>query len=280
MGRDRIARDRRGQERGRAAPPPRGGSRGDDLHARRDRTRIAQAAARLIAEHGLTDWSLAKRKAARQLMLPEGGALPSNDDVTQALADHHALFGGRRTRPACAAQREEGLAWMRRLAAWEPLLVGGVAAGWATEHSDVRIELVADDPKAVEIALAGSGVAYAASPPGDEAEKPAGATHLRIATPRATIRLSILTPQQRRNRPRQRRRAAARRRRGRRAARRARDQRALGEPRGGRQREIGEDRVGARALERRSATSSTHARSSSQPLPAAAFSIAYSPETW
>ena len=29
------------------------------------RSRIAQAAARLIAEHGITDWSLAKRKAAR-----------------------------------------------------------------------------------------------------------------------------------------------------------------------------------------------------------------------
>jgi len=202
MGRERIARDRRGQERERGAAPPRSGSRADDLHARRDRTRIAQAAARLIAEHGLTDWSLAKRKAARQLMLPEGAALPSNDDLTQALADHHALFGGQAHAASLRRQREEGLAWMQRLAPWEPLLVGGVAAGWATEHSDVRIELVADDPKAVEIALASSGVAYAASPPGDDMDKAAGVLHLRITAPRATIRLSILTPQQRRNRPR------------------------------------------------------------------------------
>jgi hypothetical protein len=202
MARDHLARDRRGHDRGRGAPPPRGGSRGDDLQAQRARTRIAQAAARLIAEHGLTDWSLAKRKAARHLMLPEGSALPSNDDVTQALADHHALFGGPAHAASLRRQREEGLDWMRRLAAWEPLLVGGVAAGWATEHSDVRIEIVADDPKTVEIALAGAGVAYAASPPGEEADKPAGVTHLRISAARATIRLSILTPQQRRNRPR------------------------------------------------------------------------------
>ena len=202
MGRDRIARDRRGQDRGRGAAPPRSGSRGDDLRARRDRARIAQVAARLIAEHGITDWSLAKRKAARQLMLPEGAALPSNDDVLQALTDHHALFGGQAHAASLRRQREEGLAWIRKLAPWEPLLVGGVAAGWATEHSDVRIELIADDPKAVEIALASSGVAYVASPPGDDTEKPAGVTHLRIATPGATIRLSILTPQQRRNRPR------------------------------------------------------------------------------
>jgi hypothetical protein len=168
----------------------------------RDRARIAQAAARLIVEHGITDWSLAKRKAVRQLMLPEDTALPSNDDLTQALADHHAIFGGKAHEATLRRQRQEALEWMGRLAAWEPLLVGGVAAGWATEHSDVRIELVADDPKVVEIALASSGIDYAASPPGEDAERSAAATHLRVATPRASIRLSILSPQQRRNRPR------------------------------------------------------------------------------
>ena len=42
------------------------------------------------------------------------------------------------------------------------MLIGGVAAGWATEHSDVRLELEADDPKAVELALINAGVDYAA----------------------------------------------------------------------------------------------------------------------
>jgi hypothetical protein len=202
MARDRSARHHGSQDRGRGVPQQRGGGRGDELQALRNRTRIAQAAARLIAEHGLTDWSLAKRKAARQLMLPEGSALPSNDDLTRALAEHHALFGGPAHAASLRRQREEGLAWIRRLAAWEPLLTGGVAAGWATEHSDVRIELVADDPKAVEIALAGTGVVYDACPPSEEADGPAGVTRLRITTLRAAIRLSILTPQQRRNRPR------------------------------------------------------------------------------
>ena len=83
----------------------------------------------------------------------------------------------RRPRRGLRRQRTEALAWMQRLAQWEPLLVGGVAAGWATEHSDVRLELVADDPKAVEIALASAGVAYAALPPRDDDD---AATHLRI----------------------------------------------------------------------------------------------------
>jgi len=165
----------------------------------RDRSRIAQVAARLIAEHGLTDWTLAKRKASRQLMLSESAPLPSNDEIEAALVEHHALFGGDAHVAALRRQRTEALAWMRRLAQWNPVLVGGVAAGWATEHSDVRIELVADDPKAVEIALASAGVAYAALPPRAD---DTGA-HLRIDSPRAAVRLAILTPQQRRNRPRQ-----------------------------------------------------------------------------
>ncbi len=91
---------------------------------------------------------------------------------------------------------------MRRLAPFAPLLVGGVAAGWATEHSDVRLELVADDPKAVEMTLAGAGVAYAAAAPNDDANPASGSTDLRIATPRVGVRIAILTPAQRRNRPR------------------------------------------------------------------------------
>jgi hypothetical protein len=168
-------------------------------HLRRDRIRIAQTAARLIVEHGLTDWTLAKRKAARQLMLPDTTALPSNDEIEIALADHHALFGGEAHLIALRRQRTEALVWMRRLARWDPLLVGGVAAGWASVHSDVRLELVADDPKAVEMALVGEGIAYAALPP--RADDPAA--HLRIDTDRSAVRLAILTPQQRRNRPRQ-----------------------------------------------------------------------------
>jgi hypothetical protein len=166
-------------------PATRNPGRADGLRRERDRIRIAQAAARLIAEHGLTDWTLAKRKAVRQLMLPETSALPSNDEIEVALADHYALFGGDAHLIALRRQRVEALGWMRRLAQWEPLLVGGVAAGWASEHSDVRLELVADDPKSVEIALAGAGVTYAALPA--KAGDPAAHLH-RLAARRSQAR--------------------------------------------------------------------------------------------
>lgn len=173
-------------------------ARRDSLGAKRDRLRIAQVAARLIVEHGLTDWTLAKRKAVRQLFLPDSAALPSNDEIEAALTDHHALFGSDAHVAALRRQRVEALSWMRRLAAWEPVLVGGVAAGWATEHSEVRLELAADDPKAVEIELAGRGVSYGALP----AREGDAATALRVESNGVAVRLSIVTPIQRRNRSR------------------------------------------------------------------------------
>ena len=176
----------------------------------RDRMRVAQLAARLIIEHGLADWTLAKRKAARQLMLPDATAMPSNEEIELALAEHHSLFGGEAHAAGLRSMRVQALQWMDRLAAWQPLLVGGVAAGWATEHSDIRLELVADDPKGVEIELAGHGVMYAALPArdGDAAthlmiESPAGKPGRKVGgTIPVRIRLAILTPTQRRNRPR------------------------------------------------------------------------------
>src|SRR5207249_8458043 len=77
--------------------------------SQRNRTRIAQVAARLIAEHGLTDWSSAKRKACRQLGLPPDEALPANDDIEQALREYNSLFQPAAQAASLHAQRAEAL---------------------------------------------------------------------------------------------------------------------------------------------------------------------------
>ena len=163
-----------------------------------NRTRIAQGAARLIAEHGITDWSLAKRKAARQLMLPEREALPGNAEIEAALTAHHALFGAAEHEATLAEQREEALTWMKRLAAFGPALVGGVAAGWATAHSDIRLELVADDAKAVELALINAGVRYRIPPPRHRDAPP----ELLVESQRWDVRLIVVSEAARRQRSR------------------------------------------------------------------------------
>jgi hypothetical protein len=155
------------------------------LATQRTRARIAQATARLIAEHGLTDWTAAKRKACRELGLPERATLPANDEVEQALHDYNTLFRHRSQPLSLRMQREAALRWMDELSRWHPVLIGGAAAGWATEHSDVHLEIDA-------------GVEYAAATATDSLSR----VELRLAGDNCGIRLSVLTPLQRRNRPR------------------------------------------------------------------------------
>lgn len=163
-----------------------------------NRQRIAQTAARLIVEHGITDWAHAKRKAARQLMLSAREALPGDDEVEAALTEHQALFGGEEHAATLREQREEALVWMRRLRAFQPLLVGGVAAGWATEHSDIRLELACDDQKAVELMLINGEVEYRAGP----MRGPDAPTELYIETRRGGVRLIVRDEREARQRPR------------------------------------------------------------------------------
>jgi hypothetical protein len=120
-------------------------------------TEIAQAAARLIAEEGLS-WGAAKLRALKDLGLPPRTALPSHDAVEDALREHLALFQAD-TQPAeLRALRETALRWMDRLADFEPQLTGAVWRGTANHLSDLHLLLYSDDPKAPEIALINAGL--------------------------------------------------------------------------------------------------------------------------
>ena len=176
-----------------------------DVRDAQDRTRIADVAARLIVGHGIADWSLAKRKAQRQLLLPDGTAMPGDDEIEAALVVHHSLFGGDEHAATLRLQREEALRWLRALSEFSPVLAGGVAAGWATEHSDVRIELIADDSKEVELVLINRDIPYRVAPGGPQH---GGSTELRVDTPSGGVALVIRTPALARQRPRRDRRGA------------------------------------------------------------------------
>src|ERR1041385_3340096 len=56
------------------------------------RTRIAAAAARIMAEDGVDDFALAKRKAARQLGALDTQSLPRNDEIEAELRAYRALY--------------------------------------------------------------------------------------------------------------------------------------------------------------------------------------------
>jgi hypothetical protein len=131
-------------------------TRGDNL-----RRALAQEAARIMAEHGVRDFLVAKRKAAERFGVTDGGAvLPKNSEIEEALAAYQRLFGGASHLEALHAQRTAALAAMRYLREFEPRLVGAVLAGTATEHSDVQLHLFADRAESVTLKLIDQGIPH------------------------------------------------------------------------------------------------------------------------
>lgn len=124
------------------------------------RASIADLAARLIAEHGITDYGLAKRKAARQLGLPEGNGLPSNEEVDAALIERQALYEPEEVAQHLAALRDQALEVMRVFARFDPALTGAVASGAVSEHSLIELDITADSSKDFEQFLINQGIEF------------------------------------------------------------------------------------------------------------------------
>jgi hypothetical protein len=124
------------------------------------RTRIAATAARLMAEDGIDDFALAKRKAARQLGAPESEALPANDEVETELRAYHALYQSEEHPQRIAELRRIALDAMRALERFNPYLTGPVLKGTAGPYAEIELQLFPESAKEVEIFLLERRVAY------------------------------------------------------------------------------------------------------------------------
>src|SRR6266566_2404536 len=91
------------------------------------RMRIAAAAARLMAEDGLEDFALAKRKAARQLGTEDTQALPKNEEIEAELRAYQSLYQGEEQRERIHYLRERALEAMRLLEQFRPYFAGDQA---------------------------------------------------------------------------------------------------------------------------------------------------------
>jgi hypothetical protein len=117
------------------------------------RSAIAQEAARLMAEHGIHDFGVAKRKAAERYGLPEGSVLPRNVEIEAALIERQRLFGAGTHELNLARKRRAALAAMEVLKAFHPRLVGPVLTGSATAYADIQLHVFADTAEAVYIEM-------------------------------------------------------------------------------------------------------------------------------
>jgi len=122
--------------------------RGDDL-----RRALAQEAARLMFEHGVDDYGLAKRKAAERLGADEYAVLPKNSEIDAALAEYQRLFAHDTHAETLAEKRRAALDAMQLLEEFEPRLVGPVLTGTATPHQEISLHVFSDSAEAVSLKL-------------------------------------------------------------------------------------------------------------------------------
>ena len=176
------------------------------------RASIASAAARLMAEDGITDYHLAKRKAARQLGLTEHVGFPDNAEVEAELRAYRSLYQDEDHEELLLALRHSALEVLDLLVDFRPYLTGSVLEGTAGEHSNIDILLFADSAKEVEIFLLNRGIDFKHAESRNERVEAV----LVMETDSADANLIILPPQQERvslkyrdGRPRERARAEA-----------------------------------------------------------------------
>src|SRR5205823_9987467 len=104
------------------------------------RTRIAAAAARIMAEDGVDDFALAKRKAARQLGALDTQALPRNDEIEAELRAYRALYHADEHAHVIEELRRVALEAMRALERFRPYLTGPVLKGIAGPYAEIDLQ--------------------------------------------------------------------------------------------------------------------------------------------
>lgn len=124
------------------------------------RERIAAAAARIMAEDGVDDFALAKRKAARQLGATETESLPANDEIEAELHAYRELYQREEHAERIAELRRIALDAMRALERFSPYLTGPVLKGTAGPYAEIDLQLFPESAKEVELFLLDRRIAY------------------------------------------------------------------------------------------------------------------------
>ncbi|MDA8390759.1 MAG: hypothetical protein M0Z76_08545 [Gammaproteobacteria bacterium] len=123
------------------------------------RQRMVAEAARIMAEEGVRDYQLAKRKAAHRLNLPEDKHWPANAEIEAALKERLQLFH-QEHRQALRALRQTAVRAMELLAPFAPRLVGEVLSGALPRFPEVQLHLAADSLEDVDLFLSSHDIPH------------------------------------------------------------------------------------------------------------------------
>lgn len=128
--------------------------------SKRIRLQVALKAAQMMAVEGISDYALAKHKAAKFFGLLDGNALPSNDEINDAIKTYQAIFFDEEHKAHLKILRIEALSLMKKLTAFNPHLTGSILDGTAGRYPTIRIQLYLDSMKEVEFFLLNHNIAY------------------------------------------------------------------------------------------------------------------------
>jgi hypothetical protein len=126
----------------------------------RARQVVAQEAARIIVNHGVRDYRVAKQKAAERLGVNGQGSLPGNAEVEAAVTEHLQIFSGDSHQDLLRLMRTAALAAMELLTEFSPRLVGPVLVGTADENSAINLHVFADSPEMVAMEIGDMGIQF------------------------------------------------------------------------------------------------------------------------
>ena len=138
------------------------------------RLRIADEAAKIIADEDVADYQAAKQKACRRMGFSEKTPLPRNAEVEQALLERQSLFASEQHSEVLEHLRRTAVSVMQFLQAFDPYLVGSVLKGTANHYSDIQLHLFHEDQKSVAIHLINNEIVYQSIERRQHKEQPDG----------------------------------------------------------------------------------------------------------
>lgn len=124
------------------------------------RQHLAQTSARLMVQEGITDYHVAKNKAAMQLGVSNTRHLPSNHEIAAEIVLYQRLFYAEDYVAQLKHLRQVALSAMRLFMVFNPRLVDAVLEGTAQQHSPIILHLFAQTPKEIALYLIDKGIPY------------------------------------------------------------------------------------------------------------------------
>lgn len=157
----------------------------------------------MMAEEGVRDFQMAKRKAIARLNLAEQRDLPTNEEIEAALSSHLRLFHSPQLSENVRRLRKIAAEAMNFLARFDPRLVGAVLAGTVTPTSEIQLHVSADTPEQVGLFLREHNIPFHL---GERRVKFGGERYLNVSTYEfvadgTNVELSVFDPRLARETP-------------------------------------------------------------------------------